>query len=252
MNNSLDFLDFMSIRIGQNNRSEKSEVITPLDKDSVHIWSAPYKDLKQHLPFARDFLSQQEREKSFDFLKPADAERYILRHAMLRYILSTYTGGHPRLLPIENGIRGKPGLHPDSDFHDISFSLSHADQVVSVGIVLNHSIGIDLVKTDSGYPFHEMIEYLFTPMEKERMERIAPDLRYLLFFRIWALKEAVVKATGDGIRVMNSTDVTSVIEGSLSGCFRILKIDEKSRSFMLYQFSPAKSYLGAVAVCLNP
>ncbi len=36
-----------------------------------------------------------------------------------------------------------------------------------------------------------------------------------MFFRIWALKEAIVKATGDGIRLMNSTDVTSVIEDSV-------------------------------------
>ena len=103
------------------------------------------------------------------------------------------------------GIRGKPGLDPHSDFHDLSFSLSHADQVVSVGIVRNHSIGIDLVKTDPGYPFNDITEYLFTPTEKECIERIAPERRYLLFFGIWALKEAVVKATGDGVRLMNGT-----------------------------------------------
>ena len=51
------------------------------------------------------------------------------------------------------------------------------------------------------------------------MQRIAPDLRYLMFFRIWALKEAIVKATGDGIRLMNSTDVMSAIEDTCSGCF---------------------------------
>ena len=85
---------------------------------------------------------------------------------MLRYILSTYKSTDPRLLPLVNGIWGKFGLHPHSDFHHISFSLSHADQVVSVGIVLNHSIGIDIVKTDPGYPFHDITEYLFTPRKR--------------------------------------------------------------------------------------
>lgn len=251
MNNSLDFFNFLSIGIGQNNRFGNLGVFTPLDKDSLHIWSAHYTDLEQHLPFAHDFLSQQEREKSSDFVKPADAKRYILRHAMLRYILSIYTGTDPRLLPLVNGRRGKPRLHPQ-DVHEISFSLSHADQVVSVGIVLNHSIGIDIVKTDPGYPFHDITGYLFTPMEKECLERIAPDLRYLMFFKIWALKEAIVKATGEGIRLMNTTDVTSVIEDTRSGCLRIFTINEKSRNFILCQFTPTKSYLGAVAVCLNP
>jgi 4'-phosphopantetheinyl transferase len=251
-NNSLDFLDFQSIGIGQNKRYEKSDVYTPLDNDTIHLWSAHYNDLALHLPFARDFLSPGEQEKSSEFVKPADAKRYILRHGMLRYILSTYTNTEPESLPLVKGIRGKPGLDPHSDFHDLSFSLSHADQVVSVGIVRNHSIGIDIVKTDPGYPFNEIIEYLFTPMEKECMERIAPERRYLMFFKIWALKEAIVKSTADGIRLMDSTDVSSVIEGSRSGCFRILKINEKSRDFIICQFSPAKSYQGAVAVCLGP
>jgi 4'-phosphopantetheinyl transferase len=252
MNTSLNFFDFLSIGIGQNNKSEKSGVFTPLDKDSIHLLSAPYNDLESHLPFARDFLSQQERDKSSDFLKPVDAKRYVLRHGFLRYILSTYTNTEPGLLPLVSGMRGKPGLDPHSDFHDISFSLSHADQVVFVGIVMNHSIGIDIVKPDPGYPFHDIIEYLFTPTEKEFMQRIEPGQRYLMFYKIWALKEAIVKATGDGIRLMNSTDVTSVIEDSCSVCSRVLKINEKSRNFILYQFSPTKSYLGAVAVCINP
>ena len=102
---------------------------------------------------------------------------------MLRYILSTYTNTEPELLSLVNGIQGKPGFHPQSDFHELSFSLSHADQVVSVGIVRNHSIGIDIVKTDPGYPFHDITEYLFTPMEKEFVQRIEPGQRYLMFLR---------------------------------------------------------------------
>ncbi len=106
-NNSLDFLNFQSIGIGQNNRSEKSDVFTPLDKDSIHLWSAQYNDLELHLPFARDFLSPQEQEKSSEFVKPADAKRYILRHGMLRYILSTYTNTEPESLPLVNGTTGQ-------------------------------------------------------------------------------------------------------------------------------------------------
>jgi 4'-phosphopantetheinyl transferase len=252
MNKSPNFLNFQSIGIGQDNISEKSGVFTPLDNDSIHLWSAQYRDLELHFPLAWDFLSQQEREKSSNFLRPVDAKRYILRHGLLRYILSTYTNTDPGLLPLVNGILGKPGLHSQSDFHELSFSLSHADQVVSLGIVRNQSIGIDIVKADPDYPFDDIIEYLFTPMEKECMQRIVPELRYLMFFKIWALKEAIVKATGDGIRLMDSTDVTSVIEESCNVSSRILKINEKSGNFIIYQFSPVKSYLGAVAVSLKP
>ena len=148
--------------------------------------------------------------------------------------------------------RGKPGLDLHSDFHELSFSLSHSDQVVSVGIVMNHSIGIDIVKINPDFPFHEIYEYLFTPMEKEVIREIPPKQRYLMFFKIWALKEAIVKATGDGIRLMGSTDVTSVIKDSCQVSSHRIKINEKTRNFSICQFSPAQSYLGAAAVCLDP
>ena len=88
-NNSLDFLDFQSIGIGQNNRYKKSDVYTPLNNDTIHLWSAQYNDLAVHLPFARDFLSPEEQEKSSEFVKPADAKRYIS---------AWYAALHPRVL----------------------------------------------------------------------------------------------------------------------------------------------------------
>jgi phosphopantetheinyl transferase len=83
------------------------------------------------------------------------------------------------------------------------------------------------------------------------MSGIQPGQRYQMFFWIWALKEAIVKATGDGIRMMNKTDVTPVIGGSCNASSHLLTIDEKPMNFFIYRYSPGKEYLGAAAICMD-
>ena len=44
------------------------------------------------------------------------------------------------------------------------------------------------------------------------MQSIEPVLRYQIFFRLWAIKEAVLKATGSTLSLMEKTDLSGIIE----------------------------------------
>lgn len=248
---SHNIFHFESAGIRQYNKIEYSGNFPVLENDSLHIWSVRYSDLISDFSFVSDFLSKTERDKSSRFLDPADSRRYVLRHGMVRYILGNYTGIEPELLPLVKDMNGKPGLDPKSELHEYSFSLSHTDQIVSMGVMKNYRIGIDIVKTDPGYPIYEISEYLFTPGEKEFMRGIEPGQRNQMFFRIWALKEAIVKATGEGIRMMNKTDVTPVIGPNGTTSLYMVIVNEKPMDFFIYRFSPYQEYFGAAAICLE-
>jgi phosphopantetheinyl transferase len=45
---------------------------------------------------------------------------------------------------------------------------------------------------DPSYRFDDSAEYILTPAEKAFLKRIEPVLRYQVFFRIWATKEAIL------------------------------------------------------------
>jgi 4'-phosphopantetheinyl transferase len=242
---------FESAGIGQDPLVTPSGTFPVLENDQFHIWSARYSDLSARCSRISDFLSKTEREVSFRFLNPDDTTRYILRHGMVRYVLGNYTDSEPELLPLVTGKNGKPGLDPESAFHDLSFSLSHTDQTVSMVVIKNYRIGIDITKPDPLYPCDEISGYLFTPMERTVMRETEPVQRYQIFFHIWALKEAIVKATGDGIRLMHTTDVTPVIAVSSDASLHSLTISEKSMNFFIYRFRPDAEHIGAVAVCLD-
>jgi 4'-phosphopantetheinyl transferase len=254
MNPKKDFhriFHFESAGIRQNNKTEYADNFPVLENDSLHIWSVRYSDLRSDFSFVSEFLSKRERDKSSRFSDPADSRRYVLRHGMMRYILGEYTGSEPELLPLVEDMNGKPGLDPKSEFREFSFSLSHTNQIVSLGVMKNYRIGIDIVKTDPGYPIYEICDYLFTSAEKEFMRGIEPAQRNQMFFRIWALKEAIVKATGEGIRMMHKTDVTPVVGSTGNASLYMLIINGIPQDFFIFPFSPYQEYIGAAAICLD-
>jgi len=242
---------FESAGIGQDPPLTQSGNFPVLENNAFHIWSVRYSDLSADYSCVSDFLSTTEQEESSRFLNPDDTRRYILRHGMVRYILGNYTGIEPELLPLVTGLNGKPGLDPKSDFHELSFSLSHTDLTVSMVVIKNYRIGIDITKPDPLYPCDEISGYLFTPLERNVMRETEPAQRYQVFFPIWTLKEAIVKATGDGIRLMNTTDVTPVIAVSSPASLHRLTISAKPMNFFIYRFRPDVEHIGAVAVCLD-
>lgn len=242
---------FDSAGIGQDPPLTQSGNFPVLENNVFHIWSVRYSDLSADYSGLSVFLSKTEHEESSRFLNPDDTRKYILRHGMVRYILGNYAGIEPELLPLVTGLNGKPGLDPRSDFHELSFSLSHTDQTVSMVVIKNYRIGIDITKPDPLYPSDEISGYLFTPLEKKVMRETEPAQRYQVFFHIWALKEAIVKATGDGIRMMNTTDITPVIAVSPDASLHRLNISDKPMNFFIYRFRPDAEHIGAVAVCLD-
>jgi len=177
----------------------------------IHIWSARYSDLDQFYPLLSTLTCPMEVTRAAGFIKPQDTRRYILRHGMTRAILGQYTHQEPAMVQFIRGTTGKPDLDPDANGYDLRFSLSHTDERVCLGISQKSRIGIDMVKIDSRYPFLESGEYLFSLDERNWIVQAAPEDRPYRFFRIWSLKEALLKATGSNVNVMKEAEVSGIM-----------------------------------------
>lgn len=110
--------------------------------------------------------------------------------------------------------RGKP-YFAEGDLH---FSISHTKR--RVFCVLSHKpIGIDAEETDRDIDLR-LADKILSEKEKSRYEEAADKRRMLL--RFWVMKEALAKASGDGLRgYPNKTDCDPfdprIIE--TDGCF---------------------------------
>ena len=115
--------------------------------------------------------------------------------------------------------------------------------MVLIGVTKKRRIGVDIVKIESSYRFHDHAEYIFTPGEKACLQKIKPELRFQVFFRIWALKEAILKATGNTLAMMEKTDLSEIINDVLISPEYLMKFLGTHPPLFICQFNMAQDIM---------
>jgi len=181
----------------------------------VHVWSGSYADFGKYIPEFPDLVSPGEVARYRSFRKPADACRYLIRHALARVILASYLNNDPRKIRFTYGENGRPEPEPGPEPDGIRFSLSTADALFSLAVSRGLPTGLDIVRTQSRSSFCSISGYLFTVAEQQWIQKEIPSRRYQRFVRIWALKEAILKAAGGNAAMMRDADVSGIVKDSL-------------------------------------
>jgi 4'-phosphopantetheinyl transferase len=145
-------------------------------------------------------LSEEEADRARAFHFDRDRAAYVAAHAMLRRVLREALSGeepHFVLSPL-----GRPELMPRRDGRPgPSFNLTHTRDFAACAILYGAPIGIDAEDIRRPINVAEMAGRWFHPSERRLLKRIAEVKRVDMFFRIWTTKEAIVKATGHGLRI---------------------------------------------------
>jgi 4'-phosphopantetheinyl transferase len=94
-------------------------------------------------------------------------------------------------------LHGKPYLAEPSGL-DLRFNLSHTDGLALVALARGREVGVDVEAARSGRRAQGIADRWFTEAEAEQIRTAAdPDAA---FYRLWARKEAYLKATAEGYR----------------------------------------------------
>jgi len=127
--------------------------------------------------------------------------RWIAGRAALRMVLGQVLGIDPATVPITRGPRGRPGLAGAGP--DIDFNVSHTRGVALIAIARGQSgftrVGVDIEHRDRAVGADRLARKFLTPREQATLEGLTPDMRRQRFLRHWTCKEAMSKATGDGL-----------------------------------------------------
>jgi 4'-phosphopantetheinyl transferase len=137
-------------------------------------------------------LTSAEADRAARFHHDADRRRSIVGRAVLRHLLSRHFGVKPQALRFELRENGKPFL-PQSEIH---FNVSHSGEIVAIALAANE-VGVDIEAKRRIPEIAAIAGRFFSKDEAERV-RAATDAT-AEFFRIWTMKEAVVKAVGQGL-----------------------------------------------------
>jgi 4'-phosphopantetheinyl transferase len=171
----------------------------PLDADSVRVrWLKVPQDAS-HLARWRTMLDEEERARADRFLFAADRDTFTAAHALARAVLSQATGHPTAFWRYAAAPFGKPALHPGCAVGGLRFNISHTRGMVACAVTLGDELGVDVEAADRRTDFR-IADRFFAPEEARLVAAAALEQRARLFFRFWTLKEAFIKATGEGLR----------------------------------------------------
>lgn len=169
----------------------------PLNPDTVRIrWLAVGASDGKHLARWRAMLDAEELAQADRFVFDVDRATYTAAHALLRAMMSAATGLPTAAWRYARRPFGKPQLA--APCNGLRFSLSHTHGFVACAVAYEE-IGLDVEASDRCMNF-AVADRFFAAEEVRLLNATQPEQRIALFFRFWTLKEAFIKATGQGLQ----------------------------------------------------
>jgi len=162
----------------------------------VALWWAPLGAAEGELSRISAWLAPAEHARAQRFGRDALARRYIAGRALLRWLLGRALGLPPPAVPIVRGIRGRPQLDGHSG---IDFNVSHTEEIALIGMARGRRIGVDIEHEDRIVRADGLAAKFLTAAERATLAPLAESERRRRFLRYWTCKEAMSKATGDGL-----------------------------------------------------
>ncbi len=167
-----------------------------LEPGSLHLWRASL-DLPDAARGPREAaLSTTEREQCGRLVRTSDRARCAAARAILRVVLSKYTGESPRALSIAAGATGKPFLDRATG---VRFNMSHTGALALIAVARDVEVGVDVERLRAVQDMEGILENFFSDQERTYLYSRGPEDRTRTFFRLWTRRESAAKAMGIGL-----------------------------------------------------
>jgi 4'-phosphopantetheinyl transferase len=178
-----------------------------LPADEVHVWRV---DLAEQTDAGGlETLSAAERARADRFHFPDDRDRFVASHVALRAILASYVEVAPAALSFGESAHGKPFVAAPDAGRALRFSLSHSGDIAVVAVSRGRDVGVDVERVRPLDDLEGFSARYFSPAERDALGHVPSADRLCAFFEIWTLKEAYLKACGEGLqRALDAFDVT--------------------------------------------
>lgn len=174
------------------------EALGPGQAHVYYAWVAEALDASEHERLSA-LLSDEERARHARFHFEHDRHSYVMAHALTRSVLGSITGVAPRGLRFEVGPHGRPELSWPERQPALRFNLSHTRGMVACAVALAQDIGVDVEQVERRLDVHALARSVFSEEERADLEALPPEAQRGRFFELWTLKEAYIKAVGQGL-----------------------------------------------------
>jgi 4'-phosphopantetheinyl transferase len=154
----------------------------------------------------------------------------------------------PEELRFEYSANGKPGFAAGVENGGIHFNLAHSEDLALIAVTRIGPVGVDVEYVRELKDMDQLVTRFFSARENEVFQKVAASEKPAAFFNLWTRKEALLKATGEGITRSLSLVEVSFLLGEPARLVAVAGDTEKAKEWSLKQLAPAAGFVGAVAV----
>lgn len=225
--------------------------LVPPEAGTAHVWWAQRQAASPRLAA---LLDDTEHQRWVAYHRTEDRERFLVGCALAKTVLAAYAGQRPADVRFDRTCRecaqphGKPVLAGGGFEH----SVSHSGDLIAVAVARN-ALGVDVEQVDGrARPLggdsdpQALAALVLSEDEQAALAAVRPSARSHAFLVAWTRKEAVTKATGDGMRA----SFTEVVVTGPPGAPRLVAwpYPQAPQSVSLVDLEAAPGYVAALAV----
>ena len=130
-------------------------------------------------------------------------------------------------------------MHQDHNTKNIHFNISHSHDYGIIAISYDNEVGIDIEKVTELSDMDSIAEYTFSKKEVKFYKK--SEKKHKVFFDIWTQKEAIVKASGEGLSL-------GLKDWSINPYTDEYIVLAKKSTFKVQKLELAENYSGALAI----
>ena len=196
-----------------------------LQPGEVHIWRLDLTEPGLVVP-ALNMLVDDERDRAGRYRSDGAMRAFAISRASLRFLLGIYEDVPSDEIELSYGASGKP--YASQAEAAVQFNVSHSHGLGLIAFTRGNGLGVDIEYCKVSTAIDVVAQTFFSPEEAQPLARMTGGEKQRAFFNLWTRHEALVKATGTGLRYR-------VEEAAITDAWSVADLE------------PAENYAGAIA-----
>jgi len=168
-----------------------------LPTPEIEVWKARLDLRAEEVKQCASVLSRDEKLRAGRFHFERDRRRFIVARGMLRLLLGSHIHIAPTAIAFAYSKHGKPLVAGNTA--QIHFNVSHSEECALYAISRSCRLGVDIECLNRDADWHGLAKRFFTDNEYIALQNLNASSRKRAFLACWTRKEAIIKATGDGL-----------------------------------------------------
>ena len=222
--------------------------VVQLQENEVQIWKLKLPQQANFVAQSYHLLSEDEKNRAEKYKFNEDRDNFISSRGVLRIIAGKYLDVSPESIKFSYSSYGKPFLSLTEYPIRVNFNLSDTKGLVLYAFTLKNEIGIDVESLHKIMDMAAVASRFFSINEVQRLKHVALAKRDDAFLSCWTLKEAYIKAIGEGLSCPLDQFEMAFTEGQKPSLLYSQWDENEKERWQMYRIQAPEGYIASLAV----